>query len=404
MYKISELAQKVNLSRTTLLYYEKLGLISSKRQANGYRSYSEFDLQRVKLLQQLQAGGLSLKECQACLEAKINREQLLQRLQTLDEDIAQKQKSRELLSSMLGMSSMRDWHQATDKHAPSAHLDWLMTQGFSEKQALRLKWLSKDMNNHEQYMREFEFIFDGLDRLGPSSTGDAIKALSSIPVKTGELLEIGCGKGVTTIALAKHTQFAITGLDNDEYNLSCLKEHLGQQLSLNKSSSLEPARPPSLQQIELICASMTDMPFSDQQFDVIWSEGSAYIMGVKQALESWKPFIKQDGYLVVSDLVWLTDSPDDEVQQFWLDAYPDMASVASRQQMIEDAGYQVVDSYTLSQASWDNYLQPLQQKVAQLEDHVFVSLAFADLQKELTIHRQYLGQYGYQMFVLKLRN
>jgi len=277
MYKISELAQKVNLSRTTLLYYEKLGLISSKRQANGYRSYSEFDLQRVKLLQQLQAGGLSLKECQACLEAKINREQLLQRLQTLDEDIVQKQKSRELLSSMLGMSSMRDWHQTTDKHAPSAHLDWLMTQGFSEKQALRLKWLSKDMNNHEQYMREFEFIFDGLDRLGPSSTDDAIKALSNIPVKTGELLEIGCGKGVTTIALAEHTQFAITGLDNDEYNLSCLKEHLAQQL---------PPLDHPLPQIELICASMTDMPFSDQQFDVIWSEGSAYIMGVKQALKN----------------------------------------------------------------------------------------------------------------------
>jgi len=400
MYRISELAQKVNLSRTTLLYYEKLGLISSKRQANGYRSYSEFDLQRVKLLQQLQSGGLSLKECQACLEAKINREQLLQRLHKLDEEIAQKQKSRELLSSMLGMSSMRDWHQKTDKHAPSAHLDWLITQGFSEKQALRLKWLSKDMNNHEQYMREFEFIFDGLDRLGPSSKGDSIKALNSIPVTTGELLEIGCGKGVTTIVLAEHTQFSITGLDNDEYNLSCLKEHVAQQVPFKPLSSRQSSQP----QIELICASMTDMPFSDQQFDVIWSEGSAYIMGVKQALESWKRFIKKDGYLVVSDLVWLTDSPDDEVHQFWLDAYPDMATVTNRHKMIKDAGYQVIDSYTLNQQSWDNYLQPLQQKVSQLADHVFVSPALDDLQKELAIHSKYLGQYGYQMFVLKMRH
>jgi len=396
MYRISELAQKVNLSRSTLLYYEKLGLISSKRQVNGYRSYSEFDLQRVKLLQQLQSGGLSLKECQACLEAKINREQLLQRLHILDEDIAQKQKSRELLSSMLGMSSMRDWHQATDKHAPSAHLDWLITQGFSEKQALRLKWLSKDMNNHEQYMREFEFIFDGLDRLGPSSQSDSIKALNSISVKTGELLEIGCGKGANTIVLAKHAQFSVTGLDNDEYNLSCLKENLAQQRAFKQLFSP--------QQVEPICASMTDMPFSDQQFDIIWSEGSAYIMGVKQALESWKRFIKKDGYLVVSDLVWLTDSPDDEVQQFWLDAYPEMATVPCRYKMMEKAGYQVIDSYTLNQQSWDNYLQPLQQKVSQLADHIFVSPALADLQKELNIHNNYLGQYGYQMFVLKIRD
>ncbi|PQJ85056.1 hypothetical protein BTO22_16395 [Aliivibrio sifiae] len=77
MYRISELAQRVGLSRSTLLYYEKLGLISAKRQANGYRSYSENDLQRLVLLQQLH------------------------RLDVLDDEIAKKQKARELLSSML---------------------------------------------------------------------------------------------------------------------------------------------------------------------------------------------------------------------------------------------------------------------------------------------------------------
>lgn len=38
VYRISELAAKVGLSRSTLLYYEKLGLVSSRRQANGYRT------------------------------------------------------------------------------------------------------------------------------------------------------------------------------------------------------------------------------------------------------------------------------------------------------------------------------------------------------------------------------
>ncbi len=36
------------------------------------------DLQRVRLLQQLQAGGLTLKECQACLDAE-NRTPLLEK-------------------------------------------------------------------------------------------------------------------------------------------------------------------------------------------------------------------------------------------------------------------------------------------------------------------------------------
>jgi len=55
MYLISELATLIGVSRTTLFY----------------RRYSEQDAQRLLLIQQLQAGGLTLKECQACLEAKI---------------------------------------------------------------------------------------------------------------------------------------------------------------------------------------------------------------------------------------------------------------------------------------------------------------------------------------------
>ncbi len=387
MYRISELAQKVGLSRSTLLYYEKLGLISAKRQSNGYRCYSDKDVQRVKLLQQLQAGGLTLKECQACLETQIDRELLLQRLNVLDEEIAQKQKARELLSSMLGMNSMKGWHQSMEKEAPSAHLEWLMKQGFSEKQALRLKWLSKDMNVHEQYMADFEAIFQGLERLGPSNEGDSLKALRSLPIRSGDALEIGCGKGVTTTLLAKNSAFNLTALDNDEYCLSCLKEKV-------KDHSLE-------HRITTICASMTAMPFDRGQFDVLWSEGSAYIMGVKQALKGWKPFLKSNGYLVISDLVWLTDNPDAEAIEFWQQNYPDMVTSEQRIKEMMKAGYEVIESFTQSEQSWRNYLDPLSQKITQVEDEDFSSNTLNDLRKELQIHEQYLGQYGYQVFVLK---
>ena len=138
MYRISELAAMVGLSRTALLYYEKPGLINGRRLENSYRVYSDKDVQRVRLIQQLQAGGLTLKECKICLEAKIDRQLLQHRLQALDEEIAQKKQSRELLAALLGDGDLKAWHTGLDSVAPDAHLDWLLKQGFSEKEALRL--------------------------------------------------------------------------------------------------------------------------------------------------------------------------------------------------------------------------------------------------------------------------
>jgi len=149
---------------------------------------------------------------------------------------------------------------------------------------------------------------------------------------------------------------------------------------------------------------MSDLPFEKQQFDVIWAEGSAYIIGVSKALESWKQFIKPDGYLVISDLVWLTHSPDQEALDFWQENYADMSTVAERTKIMSVLGYHLVETFKLSEKAWGNYLEPLKEKIEQQPSLEVKSKALFDLNRELTIHQKYLGQYGYQIFVLKIEN
>ncbi|MGS0727240.1 class I SAM-dependent methyltransferase, partial [Shewanella sp. 0m-11] len=298
-----------------------------------------------------------------------------------------KQQAKELLSAMLGMGSMREWHQATEEQAPYAHLEWLIKQGFTEKQALRLKWLSKDMNEHEQYMADFELIFDGVERLGPGTESDSLRAVDAIAVTSGALLEIGCGKGIATRVLAQQTQFSITALDNDKSSLCNLKESLHHK---------------SLQdRVKTVCASMTELPFEQHQFDVIWCEGSAYIMGFELALKSWKPFIKTQGYLVISDLVWSSDTPSNELREFWQQGYPDMTSVKQRIEQAKKAGYEVIDSFPLSEQAWRAYYEPLQVRIGEFESIIPNSKALADLKLELDIFRKRQGEFDYQMLVLK---
>ncbi len=302
MYQISELAAKVGLSRTALIYYEKQNLISGRRLENGYRVYSDKDLQRVRLIKQLLAGGLTLKECKVCLEAKVDKQLLQNRLKALDEEIAQKQQSRTLLAAMLGEGDLKAWHQSLDKLAPDAHLDWLIKQGFSEKEALRLKWLSKDMNEHDLYMADFMKVFETLERWGPGSETETQKALSLVPTAPTSILEVGCGKGLATKVLAEHSEAKITAIDNEQSALNRLAQRFEQQgIS---------------QRLETVCASMTELPFSKASFDLIWAEGSAYIMGVEKALTQWKPLLREQGYLMISDMVWRTEDPSCESIEF----------------------------------------------------------------------------------------
>lgn len=163
MFSISELVKSVGLSRSALLYYEGLGLLKGRRAQNGYRVYADADRQRLLLLQRLQAGGLSLKECQACLDGKIDRDQLERRRQALQAEIEAKKRSLNLLGALLGRNSLQTWHEEVERLAPDLHRDWLMTQGFFSEDAARVALLSKDMNEHDRYMAAFLEIYSALD-------------------------------------------------------------------------------------------------------------------------------------------------------------------------------------------------------------------------------------------------
>jgi DNA-binding transcriptional MerR regulator len=387
MYRISELAQRVRLSRSTLLYYEKIGLLRGRRCRNGYREYDDADLQRLRLIQKLQAGGLSLSEVKACLDSRIDRSILRKRLAGLDREIKEKQKSRDLLAGLLGERPLTEWHTALNVLAPDAHVTWLLAQGFSEKDALRLKWLSKDMNEHDSYMADFMKIFETLERWGPGSADETLRALSALPQKPSRILEIGSGKGVATHVLAEHTDAGIIAVDNEPIAIDALNDAMVTRGFHTR--------------VQGVCASMTDLPFDDGSFDLIWSEGSAYVMGVERALRDWKRLLRGPGMVVLSDMVWLREEPAADAAAFWNDEYPDMQSVSVRQEQIRATGYAIVSDFALSDESWRNYIEPLRKRVAELEETGNASSAAKDIRTEIEIYDRFLGtEFGYRFFVL----
>lgn len=148
---------------------------------------------------------------------------------------------------------------------------------------------------------------------------------------------------------------------------------------------------------------MTALPFVPESFDLIWSEGAAYVMGVENALSQWQPLLRDQGCLVLSDLVWLTDRPSQSAQDFWQQEYPDMQSVKTRLSQMEASGYAVVEHFTLSEQAWRNYYLPLKARLAELQPSLPESAALQDLAQEIALYEQHLGEFGYEMFVLQVR-
>lgn len=240
-------------------------------------------------------------------------------------------------------------------------------------------------------------MFEELPRQGPGSDEATSHAFSCIPsaARKGTILDIGCGSGTQTLVLARLCpDCSIIATDVYQPFLDDLA------IRANESGLTK--------NIKIRRVSMDDLPFEENSVDIIWSEGSAFIMGLIPALAYWKKFLKPDGYLVVSDCTWFTDAPSEECRNFWDEEYPAMKKEKDTAALIQAIGYSVLSSFRLPASGWwDHYYTPLSNRMDLLRKRYAnndeAGVILTGLEKEMDIHRKYSDEYGYTFFVLQRR-
>lgn len=170
MYRITQLARQFGLSRSTLLYYDRIGLLSpSGRSEAGYRQYSPADKQRLESICSLRRAGMDidgirtilatagddsttvlrrrLDEIGAEIEAlRIKQHLLAGMLKVQGEGGPSATVNKEMFVAMLraaGMddAAMRKLHQEFEQREPEAHHAFLLSLGISEQEAEMIrKW------------------------------------------------------------------------------------------------------------------------------------------------------------------------------------------------------------------------------------------------------------------------
>jgi len=173
MLSISQIGRRYRLSRSTLLYYDRLKLLRpSYRTSAGYRLYSADDEARLKEICRYRRGGLSLAAIAEVLadehdSARVVTEALHRRLSELNQEIAALRRQQQVVLSLLpekgrsadrlaramtkakwikllrsaGMTDedMSDWHAAFERQSPLAHQDFLESLGLADAEISRIR-------------------------------------------------------------------------------------------------------------------------------------------------------------------------------------------------------------------------------------------------------------------------
>jgi ubiquinone/menaquinone biosynthesis C-methylase UbiE len=244
------------------------------------------------------------------------------------------------------------------------------------------------------------FLFtmhEGLPRQGPGSTACTKKMFSLIfglpenPV----ILDIGCGSGMQTIDLTLICPKArITAVDMYSPFLKGVIERA-------KTAGVS-------YRIRTVQASMDNLPFTASSFDLIWAEGSIFILGVEHGITSWKKFLKPDGFLGFTEATWFTTTPSENVRSFWQENYPGIKTVDEIKTLANRAGYTCIADFSLpASAWWDDYYTPLLARLPALErqyrGNAEAETIISLTRQEIDLYTKHSGEYGYQFFLLKNR-
>lgn len=242
----------------------------------------------------------------------------------------------------------------------------------------------------------FFALFDGLERHGPGSVASTLKALSSLPSlpHDGLITDIGCGSGASTLPLADATVCKINAFDLRRPYIDLLEKKLERRNLLGR--------------VTPIVADMNELPLAAASVDLIWSEGTIYIIGFDHGLSLWKRFLKPKGCIAVTELSWLNTSPSEKAKSFWTNDYPGIRSIPENIFAFGKAGFQLVTSFSLPPDDFYNgyyeLLEPRAQKMKSAcpTDEAAQNAANAIL-KEIEVWQECKGDFSYVFYVAQSR-
>lgn len=172
MLSIKQFCEQLEVSRTTVLYYERKGLITpAARASNGYRQYGERELERSRAILAYRSYGIPVNEIANLLHQsqdedrdtvlrqqfaaldleiqKLRQQQqsimtLLKEPELLNQGLLTKERWTEILKeSGMDEQGMINWHKRFEQMEPLGHLKFLQSLNIDEDEIEQIRAWSR---------------------------------------------------------------------------------------------------------------------------------------------------------------------------------------------------------------------------------------------------------------------
>ncbi|MGP3689440.1 GNAT family N-acetyltransferase [Streptomyces sp. IBSNAI002] len=254
-------------------------------------------------------------------------------------------------------------------------------------------------DNTNSFEHAFFALHHGLPRQAPGSDATTRHLLSlcgPLPERP-RVLDLGCGPGRSALLLAAEAGehgAEVTAVDLhapflEELRAAAAARGLGDRIRTVRADmgALGEAAPEG---------------FADGSFDLVWAEGSAYVIGFDTALARWKRLLAPGGTLVLTECQWTVAEPSAGARAFWDGASP-LRTTAGNLAAAQAAGFRVLGVHHLPDSDWAEYYGPLAERVAARPGGAdpATAAALAGAREEIAVRERHGHEYGYTGYVLR---
>lgn len=237
------------------------------------------------------------------------------------------------------------------------------------------------MTPHEAFFT----VHRDLPREGPGSRADLDWALRRVTLpRNARILDAGCGPGADIEGLLAHAP---------DGHVLATDTHAPFVERVKNAWKDDPR----------VTAETADMRVATSPFDLIWSAGAVYFLGLEEGLPLLAEKLAPSGAIIFSDMVYISTRRDPEMREAVEAEAPWIMGHVEHQQRIASLGFSMHGRRVLPISSWEAYYTPMEARLEELAptDDPELQAAIDEAAAEIALWRTYHRQFGYVLSVVR---